>query len=230
MRLYTRPQQWRMHAYNEREPRDYLSLSLSLKMRKKEKRKKNGGEQPGVSWRFITATYIRGQKERVLKKIKRERGRKNSGARLYIYSRWRFYRDALSIRTHEDARGASSRMHRRTPFAMRVGKREESSGHSSKLPAETIHFSNSHNAFLCGVPTYLPTYIPICLWAPLFHGKLSPVPCCARSAQLGENYSCVCIYLMTSDGAWDREMVFRERAHLKEKRVLFFEVRRVVIS
>lgn len=35
---------------------------------------------------------------------------------------------------------------------------------------------------------------------------------------------------MTSDGAWDRERVARERNHLTEKRVLFFEVRGTAIS
>lgn len=54
----------------------------------------------------------------------------------------------------------------------------------------------------------VPTYVPIYLWTPLFYGKLSPVsPLHApRSLARCESYSCVCIYLMTSDGVWDGEM------------------------
>lgn len=144
-------------------------------MKKKEKTKKNGGEQPGVSWRFITATYIRGQKER-LKKIKREGGRKNSDTRLYIYSRWHFYRDALSIRTHD----ASSRMQSTQAHSVHGSRWEK------KVPGTPPSCRRKRYTFQTRITLFyargVPTYIPIYLWTPLFYGKLSPVSCCTLRA------------------------------------------------
>jgi len=78
MRLYTRPQQWRMHAYNESEPRDYLSPPLSLFRTAQERKKEE--ERRRAARRFMTFhnrnVYTRPEGARLKKNKEREREKK----------------------------------------------------------------------------------------------------------------------------------------------------------
>jgi len=155
---------------------DSLSFSLcavySSKNEKKNKETRSSGErqgQPGVSWRFITAMYTRPEGAYIAFK-KREKKKKYHQPASCIFIRGDIF-TATPIQAHDAQRCVCENAQSGAPLANREEEKEEESSARRRRPAlvqvgsGTIHFSNSHNAFLWARRIYLrvPTYETIVL-------------------------------------------------------------------